>query len=106
MRMGLCASRTQILPIPSVVAASVSASNISCDRMAGPEEFACSHTLLQQLRPSNGVCVGQEVMKPNRVSERAHWPTLSDGPQLFKRASESAYLAGIVETAARRLLFE
>ena len=41
-----------------------------------------------------------------QVPEGAHWPTLSDAPQLFKRASESAYLAGIVEAAARRLLFE
>ena len=66
MRMDLYASRTQILPVPSVAAASVPAGNISCDKMAGPEEFACSHTLLQQLRSSNGVCVGQEVMRPNR----------------------------------------
>ena len=66
MWVGLCASRTQILPVPSVAAASIPAGNISCDKMAGPEEFACSHTLLQQLRLSNGVCVGQEAMGPSR----------------------------------------
>ena len=65
MWVGLCASRTQILPVPSVAAASASASNISCDKMAGPEEFAV-RTLLQRPRLSNGVCVGQEVMGPTR----------------------------------------
>ena len=66
MRMGLCTSQTQTLPVPSVAAASASASNISCDKMAGPEEFACGRTPLQQRRLSNGVRVGQEAMGPTR----------------------------------------